>query len=202
MHLFRSSTPYPASGLIHCLHFSFTYSSSFCNAPKSHSYFLYFSSSAVNNPSRPSKSALPNNDGSCERRASYDSRSRSSSSSSSRKFIQPSLFASPFPDDAPKIIRRPIGRLDISNETTYVSPYSAVGSNGRRYAKNSGDYGSDFFYVKGKNIIRSSCPDGRNYDRLNTKQKGLERRETQNVPQRMNFPFYFMCSGSFFPLGV
>lgn len=195
MHLFRFSTPYPASGLIHCLH------SSFCNAPRSHSYFLYFSSSAVNNPSPPSKSALPNNDESRERRASYDN----CSSSSSRKLIQPSLLTSPFPDDAPRVIGRPIGRLDISYETTYVSPYSAVGNNGRRYAKNSGYYGSDFFYVKGKNIMRSWDPNARNYDRSNTREKGLERREAQNIPQRMSFPIYFMCPRiSFFPwcLGI
>lgn len=197
MHLFRFSTPYPASGLIHCLHSSFAYSSSFCNAPRSHSYFLYFSSSAVNNPSPPSESALPNNDESRERRASYDNRS-SSSSSSSRKLIQPSLLTSPFPDDAPRVIRRPIGRLDISDETTYVSPYSAVRNNGRRYARNSGYYGSDFLYVKGKNIMRSWGPNARNYDRSNTREKGLERREAQNIPQRMSFPIYFMCPRNYF----
>lgn len=192
MHLFRFSTPYPASGLIHCLHSSFAYSSSFCNAPRSHSYFLYFSSSAVNNPSQPSKSALPNNDESRERRASYDNRS------SSRRLIQPSLLTSPFPDDTPRAIRHPIGRLDISDETTYVSPYSAIGNNERRYAKNSGYDGSEFFYVKDKNIMRSWGPNARNYDRSNTREKGLERREAQNIPQRMSFPIYFMLPQEIF----
>lgn len=199
MHLFRSSTPYPpAPGLFHCLYSSLTCLSSFPNAPQSRWYFSSPSSSAADNPSRPRKYALPNNYRNSGGRMNYDASSRSSSS----KSIQRPPLASPSPDDAPRTIKRPIGRLDISDETTYVSRYSAISNNGRRYAKNSGDYGSDFFYVKGQNISRDWHPGDRNYGRSNTRQKSLERRrQAESIPQRMSFPFSPSCPSSiFFPL--
>lgn len=200
MHLFRSSTPYPpAPGLLHCLYSSLTCSFSFRNAPQSRFYSSSFSSSAANNPSQPRKYAPPNNHRNSGGRASYHSSSRRRNSSS--KLIRDPPIASRSTDDAPRTIRHPVGRLDISDETTYVSRYLAVSNNGRRYAKNSGDYGSDFLYVKGKNISRDWYPDDRNHGRSNTRQKGLERqRQVENIPQRMSFPFSPTCPpGIFFP---
>lgn len=192
MHLFRSSTPYPpAPGLLHYLYSSFTCLSSLRN-DQSRWYFSSSSFSAADNPSQPRKYALPNN-----YKTSYDNNSGSNSS----ELIQHPPLVFPSPDGVPRTTRRAIGRLDISNETTYASRYSAVGNNGRRYAKNSGDYRSDFLYVKGKNISRDWRPDDRNDGRSNTRQKGLERRQhAENIPQRMSFPSSPSCSpGIFFP---
>lgn len=182
MHLFRTSAPYPASGLLHCLSASLTCSSSFYAAPKSPSYFSSFSPSAASNPSEPRKSApSENSSGNSEGRVSYDTRSSSST------LIQPSLLSPLIPDDASKPIRRPIDRLDISAETTYVSQSPAVGRNGRRYTKNMSDYGSNPPHGRGKNITRSWTPDGGDSWRSNAGKKGLQRRQAENTSQRMSF---------------
>lgn len=181
MHLFRSSAPYPASGLLHCLSASLTCSSSFYAAPKSPSYFSSFSPSAASNPSGPRESApSENSGGNGEGRVSCDNRSSST-------LIQPSLLSSLIPGDASKPIKRPIDRLDISAETTYVSQSPAVWRNGRRYTKNMWDYGSNPPHGRGKNIARSWTPDGGGSWRSNTGKKGLQRRQAENTPQRMSF---------------
>lgn len=176
MHLFRSSTPYSASGLLHCLS---SRSPSFYIAFQPHSHFFSFSSSAANNPSglRRSASSEDSNE-SGEGRISYGNRSNST-------LVRPSLLASPSPDDARKPTIRPIGRLDISDETTtYIPP---VRKNGRRYSGRDKDYGSGSSHGRGGDISRSWRPDGNNGG-PKTRQKSLERRRIGSVPQSMSSP--------------